>query len=389
MSDAPAAPVVRHIVRSIADLPAGAWDRHVAGDHPFRGAAFLAAIEAAFPERSYAYLHLERAGETVGLAALTMEGYDLAFLLPEGPAGAVRWVRRFWPGFMTLRLAMVGTMETAMQHWWWDAQRLEADAFAEHLIAACDEALPGNRLLIVRDFMAGIPADAALLAALAERGFRTAANLPLAVVELPEGGIDAHLRRLRGKPKAAIRKQLREVERLGLRFDRVEDYEHLIAECWPLYLQVHGAAREFKRAPLPEAFFREVARRLRGRSTLLTVRTPEGELVGCILSGLSETVSNPFLIGLDYDRAKEMGLYYNLIWSEIQDAAERGRRTVDLGVTSYFIKQTMGAAIEPLTMAARVSVPWLRPLLGPLLPALLAEEQPTLRRAYRNDAADN
>ncbi len=385
MTSTPQPPITRHIVGTIDDLPRGLWDQYVAVDHPFRSSAFFAAVEATFPQRTYAYLRLERPGQTVGLAALTLDNYDFAFLMPNMPAKLVRSVRRYLPNFMMLRLAMVGTMETAKQHWWWDKMYLNAGSFADHLIAVCEEVLPRAHLLIVRDFSDGTKSDDLLKTAFLNRGFRAVANLPLAVVDLPDGGIEKHLCRLRGKPKAAIRKQLQKVEQLGLRIERVADFEPLIDECYPLYLQVHAAAHEFKRAPYPKQFFREIAHRFSGKSTMLTIRVPEGQLIGWILTGFSKTVSNPFLIGLDYRCAKEMGLYYNLIWSEVRNAAEHEQRIVDLGITSYFIKQTMGAKLESMSMAARVEIPWLRSILGPLLPALLSEKPPKVRNSYRNN----
>lgn len=383
----PVSPLIsRRIVASIEDLPFDVWDSYVALEHPFRSSAFFAAVETSLQTRQYAYMLLERGSEPVGVAALSQEDYDLTLLLPAAIGKLVQYLRRYFPRFLRLRLAMTGVMETAMHHWWWKPSVLDADGFAGHLLSAFEEAFPHAHLFLVRDFMAGRKGDEMLKAALIERRFRLARNLPLAVVDLVPGGINAHLGRLRGKAKAAIRNQIAVAERLDLRLDRLHDYSHLIDSCYPLYLQVHNAAREFKREALPKKFFSEVAHRFSGRSTLLVARARGGQLVGCVLTGFSDTVSNPFLIGLDYSRAKELGLYYNLIWAEICDAAEASRRVVDLGVTSYFIKQTMGAKLKSMTMVLRLRSRWMQRLFGGVVAGILSADEPATRRAFRVQA---
>jgi CelD/BcsL family acetyltransferase involved in cellulose biosynthesis len=62
---------------------------------------------------------------------------------------------------------------------------------------------------------------------------------------------------------------------------------------------------------------------------------------------------------MDQARARELPLYYNLLWGELAHAAETGCARVDLGVTSYFVKQTLGATLEGMSMAARLRSRWL------------------------------
>lgn len=374
------------IVRSVRELPAGAWDRHVGRGHPFKSAAFMTVIEDSFAERTFGYAVVTRGAQLAGLAVLTEEPLDLALLMPGWVGALAAGVRKLLPRFLTLQLGMVGTFETAQRHWWFDPAVVSLDAFADILVRAVAEVCAKASLVLVRDFTEGNVDDAALEAAVLRHGYVRLANHPIAIVELAGLSIDGHLKRLKKKSRQNVKKKLAEAAQHGLVLERVTRWARLIDECYPLYLQVHERSTDFKRSPFPRAFFTHIAERLAAESSMLTLRTREGALLGFVLTGTSAEVNNPFLIGMDYAQTHDKPAYYTLLWEELAHAARRGCREVDLGLTSYFVKQTVGAEIRGMTMAARLSRAWLRPLLQPLLPALLGEKQPQRRQRFRVDS---
>ena len=50
------------------------------------------------------------------------------------------------------------------------------------------------------------------------------------------------------------------------------------------------------------------------------------------------------------------------------------------------LTESVGAEVIGMNMAARLETAWLRPMLQPLLPALLGSKQPEKRRRFRVDA---
>jgi len=339
-------------------------------------------LEESFLDRQFVYLTIHKNGRAVGLAVVTQEHFDLGIFLPDKATRICEHLRKIVPGLMTLRLAMVGTFETTKKHWWFNEHDLSEEQFVDHLLKAAETAFPSAKLLIVRDFMAGNVEDQALERTFLKRGFRSVSNLPLATIRLDGLNLGQHFARLKSKSKTTIRKALRAMEKKQLRLARVSEFRDLIDECYPLYLQVHQHAVEFKRAPIPKRFFHSFADQLSNKSSILTVRDEKGHLLAFMLTGTSESVNSPFLIGMDYSYSRELPLYYVLLWNEIAYAADRGCREVDMGVTSYFVKQTMGASLEQMDMAIRTQPRWLRPLVNPLLP-LLSEKQPQKRRLFR------
>ena len=375
------------IVSSIHDLPPGLWDEKIATGHPFKSSAFMACLEASFAERRFGYVLITRSEVPVGLAVVTEEMLDLTLLCPQIVLRLAKAVRKLFPGFMRLRLGMVGTFETALRHWWFDSQQLRESEFVEQLLIGLRAICKQSLLLLVRDFEEGRPADTSLASELHAKGFVSLANFPIAVAKLDGLSIDAHFKRLKGKSRANIRNKLREAQNLGFKFERVTDFAALIDTCYPLYLQVHEGATDFKREPIPKEFFERIAAQMPQQCNMLLLRAADDRVLGFILTGVSATVSAPAFIGMDYDMTYGTPAYYVMIWKELEYAAERGCHEVDLGLTSYFVKQTCGAEIVGMSMAARLESAWLRPLLQPLLPALLGEKQPEKRRRFRVDSA--
>lgn len=377
------------VVTTIREVPQAPWDEKLAQGHPFKSAAFLSCLEDSFPERKFGYLVMSQGEDVVGLAVITEERLDLSLLMPELVGKVATGVRKVLPGFLSLGLGMVGTFETAQRHWWYDPRRVAEPDFAQALLDACDEVCTRSALLLVRDFMEHLPEDTRLQSWFLQRNFKPVANHPMAVVTLDGLGSEAHFQRLKKKSRQNLRKKLKDAEAMGLKVERVHSWRHLIDECYPLYLQVHEGASEFKRNPFPRAFFETIADRMPDTASFLTLRTKEGQLIAFILTGTGGGINNPFLIGMDYARTEGTPAYYLLMWREIEYAAEQSCRVVDLGLTSYFVKQTVGAELEGMTMAARLQSPWLRPLLNPLLPALLSEKQPQERRKFRVSTDDD
>jgi len=375
------------VVPSIHDLPPGLWDAKIANGHPFKSSKFMACIEASFTQRRFGYVLITQSEIPVGLAVVTEEMLDLTLVAPALVGSLVTVVRKLFPGFLRLRLGMVGTFETALRHWWFDPQRLRESEFVQQLLIGMRAVCTRSPLLLVRDFEEGRAADTSIAAQFLANGFVGLTNFPIAVARLDGLSIDEHFKRLKGKSRANIRNKLRRAQELGFKFERVSEFAGLIDACYPLYLQVHERATDFKREPIPKAFFERVAAQLSGQSNMLLLRAADDSLLGFILTGVSTTMSAPTFIGMDYARTYGTPAYYVMLWKELEYAAAQGCHEVDLGLTSYFVKQTLGAEVVGMNMAARLENTWLRPVLQPLLPALLGEKQPDRRRRFRIDAA--
>lgn len=366
-------------VSEIAEL----WDKTIGKEHPYKGAAFLKCVESTFDTRKFAYCALKEGEDIVALAVLSHEQFDLALRLPPWALGPVRLLRRWFPRFCTVGLAMVGTMETAENHWWFDKSRLDFEQFASQLHSALRGQFPNSSLLIIRDFSV-TESDEQFLDCFIRLGFKRATGLPLAVLDVGDTNLDAYLSRLRSKPRAAIRKMLRIASAEGLVTERVS-ISSVLDDIYPLYLATHDKAKEYVRHPIPKQFFTEIDKRLADKTSLLVTRNRDSRIIGFMLTGFNGEISNPFLIGFNYEWTHKYSLYYNLMYHELIKTLEQRCKTVDMGLTNYFIKQGLGASLRPLHMACRFNNEVLHKLLGNTLPYLLAEPQPDVRRRYNTE----
>lgn len=374
---------------SIVDLPDSVWDTHIAGNHPMRSSRFFHCLEKSFPDRRFSYFLIKKDTDLVGLGIITEEDLDTTLLMPSLMGKIFSPFRKVYSNFMKLKLAMVGTFESMSEHWWFNRDILSPSQFTNLLLTAVDEAFPSSTLLIIRDFEESENRYEAIKEQLCKKNFISVLNMPLATMKVENHSLDEYMATLKGKNRATIRKALRKADNKGIKTERVHEFKSIIDECYPLYLQVHDKAAEFKREPIPKIFFHHIADLLPDESSVLTIRNDQEELLAFMLTGTSSDVNNPFIIGINYAYSKEYPLYYLLLWSEIAYAIQSGCREVDMGITSYFVKQTMGATLNTMSMVARIQSSWLRPLLNPLLPLLLNEEQPEIRSQSSKSGVSN
>lgn len=374
------------VADTVADMDRESWREHASQGHPFKMPAYFRAVERGFAARRFAYVGVRSdSGRLVGQFILTLDSVDLVLMAHRWVKLAVRAIRKIATGFLRLRLVTVGTFESVGRHWWWHDDGLPAETFVALLGWTVGEIWPESELVVVRDLMRRDPQSSPLGHALRQGGYVRVANLPLAVVRPKGGGSDGHYRRLRRKARASIRKLEAVARSQGLRVAQAEHFRGIVDECYPLYVNVHRRARVFQREAIPVQMFRALAELPRTRVT--TARWRDGKLVGFILTGMSSSVASPCLVGLDYDYVEAVRLYHQLLWAEITDCIDAGVAEIDLGITSYFVKQQFGAELEPMDMWCRCRWRFVGDLVGRLLPALLAPAQPRDRRAFRNAGA--
>ena len=363
--------------RRAADICDSAWTLNAAKSHPFKGIDFLTALENIFPDRQFRYASLYLQGRLVGQVVLTLDRIDATMFSPSWVKACVRSVRRCFPSFLKLSVLTVGTMETLGAHWWWDREAVPKHDMASIIEMSASRAFPQAHLLVVRDFLASDRAADGLVAELLKQDLVQVAGLPVASIRTHLSS-DAYFSSLPRRVRKSIRK-LSELERQArLDISVVKDFQGLISECYPLFMNVHERSVDLQREPIPIEFFKQVAMLPNSRMTI--ARGPEGRIVGFILTRTVGSISCPFAIGLDYSLESSVRLYHQLLWAEIVSALDSGSDEIDLGVTSYFVKQGFGATLDPSSMMVRFQRPFVRRLFNRFIPTLLKVEQPTTRK---------
>lgn len=372
---------------SIDDVGCELWNNTIGLGHPFRSHRYMQCVEAAFPKRSHRYFVVRKQGSDddeiiYGLFFATLEQHDLTLSLSESVRRAAINVRKLLPNFATIKIGMAGCTETSEQHWWFEDDNYQDQV---KIMDRClKKTFKSANLLIVRDFSGDNDSGEDMLHNLEKLGYVRLVNHPLAKVKLERRDVDQHFERVKHKYTRIVKKAVRVFDDSDYSIHRITllcgDVEGLHQQ----YLSVHERASEFKRHPIPLEFFRQLSEKLSDVVVVSRLEDSDSNIHGYVLSGIYGEVCCPFFFGRDYDFQTDVNVYYSLLYDVIRMAGEKRLKTIDLGITNYFVKQNLGAEVVELKMAAKFRGFFMNRMFTRYLPALLNVEQPPQKEIYKS-----
>lgn len=343
------------IFRSIRSIDAEAWDRVTGGADVTRMHGFLTALEEVVIgdlERRYIVWRDAR-GAMIAHSFFYAVTVPIDILLPhQHPiATALRWARRVYPAFLSLRTVGCGPPTTL-----------------GHTLTFADPVTPEERSVILRGLVAAMAAfarehgasclmirdlrreDAAIATALIAEGFRRMPNLEDTAIEVRWKSFEAYLASLKARYRKLILEQIEQADRAGVRRVRVTSWGHLADDMARLF---QATAQRHTAGPVVGAdYFRNLSDAMPGRigATLFWM---EERLVGFILYFLDPTTLTPTYLGVDYEANVQAALIFNAYFDVIRVAIETGKSRIRFGRSAYVAKLRLGAEIEPLDMFGR------------------------------------
>jgi 8-amino-7-oxononanoate synthase len=126
----------------------------------------------------------------------------------------------------------------------------------------------------------------------------------------------------------------------------IEDYAphaERLAELWGQVAQRHG---EYEHERLTPDYFAAMARHLEGRSHVLAIKR-HGTIIAFGLALIGDDEYFGAAEGMDYAVRDSYELYSNMIFETVRVACELGKKTLNLGITTYDFKASLGAELEP------------------------------------------
>jgi predicted N-acyltransferase len=174
--------------------------------------------------------------------------------------------------------------------------------------------------------------------------------------------------------RSKLLRHLRRVQRAGIRHELVEDFAGLAETLHRQWLIVHQGADEFEREVLTSAFYHEFATRLGNCSKALLFYRGE-ELVGHALLLHDGELLRWLYFGRN--TAANDSLYIYVGHAVIETAIRLGARRLEMGLTTYPIKQDLGAQIAPISFALRSPSRLIDPFVAPVY--RLLNRTPALR----------
>jgi predicted N-acyltransferase len=284
--------------------------------------------------------------------------------LIEGVRSAFRaivdLVRKIFPRFLTMRVLMVGCAAGTGEL---DAKNPEDEQW---IAQALGQTLLGfaraNKasLIVFKDFPASYREP---LRILSDHGYTRVPSMPMTRLALAFQNFDEYLNKLGYISRKSLRRKFRKTERAAkIEMEVVNDVAPIIDQIFPLYLQVHERS-PMKFENLSREFFLGIAETMPEHARFFVWRI-DNRIVAFSLALVSGDTLYDEVIGLDYDVAFDLHLYFYTMRDVIRWALEQKLRNYLSGPLNYDPKLHLGHELAPLDLYVRHTRGWLNPIFG-------------------------
>jgi len=282
--------------------------------------------------------------------------------LIEGMRGFFRdmvdFVRKKFPRFLTMRVLMIGCAAGAGEL---DATNPETERWiSEALGPVLRDYARQNRasLVVFKDFLSGYRSS---LAVLDNHGYARVPSMPMTRLALSFQSFDEYLGTLGYISRKSIRRKFRKTERAAtIEMNVVQDITPMVDQIYPLYLQVHERS-PMKFENLSREFFAGIAKEMPERARFFIWRI-DGRIVAFSLALVCDDTLYDECIGLDYDVALDLHLYFYTMRDVIRWAIDQKIRYYVSGPLNYDPKLHLGHELAPLDLYVLHTRSFLNPI---------------------------
>jgi predicted N-acyltransferase len=370
------------VFNSISDIPKDTWNGLLEGHSCSFAHEFWEVLEASrLNDFQYRYaLFFDESDRPVGLATFYTITTDIALFAPGWLRTPLEWVRRVFPGFLKLRMLECGTPVTLNSPPFVFTQGVAEQDMADavHRLLSDIARREGHPFVVIRDFE---PEAEAFNPCFRQRGYHWTDNLPNTYMDIRWPTPEAYLGSLKSYYRSKLLRHLRINAAQRVRHALVEDFAPLAETLCAQWLTVHHQADEFKREVLTPEFYREFSNRLGSRSQALLIYRGDELAAHALL-----LVDGDLLRWLYFGRneARNDSLYIYAGHQVVETAIRLGAKRLELGLTTYSVKQDLGADMVPLKMALRSTWRIINPFVGPVYSLLNHSPQINKKNIFKN-----
>lgn len=350
------------VYESIHDVDPVVWDALLgARSLTFTHAFWRIIEESGLNDFKYRHvLFTDDDGQTVGQTTFYMVTTDVAIFAPQWLRRGLESVRRVFPNFLKLKMLECGTPII-----------LNSPPLVLHTDLELQDILPvwhrtllsqarrsGALVMVLRDFESKAEG---WFRSLRKTGYHIVPGLPNTYLDICWDSIQDYRDDLKSYYRSKINNHLRKNAELGVRHDLVQDFAHLADELCRQWLIVHERANEFQREVLTPDFYRALSQATEGSAKVLRFFRGDAFIGHALLLHDRDT-----LRWLYFGRAEPVNdsLYLYVTQAVIETAIGLKVRYLEMGLTTYPIKQDVGARLEPIHFAIRCPWPVLNWVFG-------------------------
>jgi predicted N-acyltransferase len=347
-------------LRSIHEVDEALWDSINARQDLFHTHRFIRAIEDAKVENSRLwYLLFYERDELVATAALSAFIVSLDLFAGGILQKLVGGIRRVFPGFLKITVLFCGLPISIGKHCLAISDLSRSGEILDLLVQEMREISRAEdiRFMCVKEFLEG---EMPTVEGLAEHGFFRAWSIPYVSMKIRWPDFQSYLAAMRHSYRRQICQSLK---KLGQSVPTIhtditsgmnEDKPMLLlagpetcspGQFYDLYLEVMSRAKT-KLEMLSAAFFENFYKNLSNDFELLAMMKGR-ELLSIALLTVQDKTMTFLLTGVDYSQRDVYNTYCNLLSGIIVRAMQRGCGRLDLGQTSYWLKQRLGGECNP------------------------------------------
>lgn len=348
------------IFDSITKVPAPLWDYLSQRGMVTMSRNFWAVVEqSGMNDFSYRHvLFMEDDGTPIGIVSFYSITTDIAIFAPSALRTLLSAIRRVWPGFLKLKMLECGTPVTITSPPFVsqipDARLLPA--ITDLLLETARNT--GQLLIIIRDFEPNVDGLRPLLQ---DQGYHWIDSLPNTYLDICWSTPESYRQSMRSYFRSKLQKYIKRNTTAGVHYVVRDDFADLAELLCKQWMVVHTHAKEFQREVLTPEFYRNLSQKMGGRSKVLLFYR-EDELVAHALLLMDGDLLRWLYVGRE--EAVNDGLYIYIAYAVIETAIHLGARRLEMGLTTYAIKQDLGAEIVPIHMALRATWGWINPFVG-------------------------
>lgn len=366
----------------LAQIDPHEWDALLAPDDFHASHRFIGVCQASrVADAVYRHITVRDGSHLIATASFCLMPVALDLLSTGFVRNAIHGMRRWRRDFLRVPVAFCGLPVSLGQ----SSLRLQAGIDATAIVGLVAGELESwarshdAALLCFKEFE---PREEPVAEPLARHGYFRVPGLPSCTLPITWGTFGEYVGAMRAGYRRQILAGLRARDQEGLAVRLVPDWETEIPRMFPLYEQVLDRT-PFQLERLNPVFFQRLAAGLGDRTSALFVERDGALLAAAVLLHVGDTLTFLFA-GIDYARHRRSGAYLALVAGIVAEAIRRGATRLELGQTTYDLKQRLGADVSPrviyiksLNRAAQVS---LRAASGALFP----ETSPRPRRVFRD-----
>jgi hypothetical protein len=343
------------VIASAKDIPADL--RRAAFSNRSKDFRYYEVLEESLREQfdcRYFVLHDEASGEWA-LQPFFFVMQDALGGLPAAARSLFAPIRRLWPGFLKMRMMMIGCAagEGDLDHsspWLAIALREAIDAYRR-------QARPS--IILLKDFPSSYRE---MLSPFATDGYQRAPSMPAARLELDFPTFDEFMnQRLSKVFRKNLRRKLRASESgAPIELEVVQDATPFTDEIHSLYVQTFNRS-DFKFEELNKEFFRLVGQRMPDRIRFFIWRQNR-KIIAFNLCLIHDETLYDLGVGLDYAVALDLHLYFRTWRDVIEWCLKNGIKSYHTGPLNYDPKWHLRLTLVPLDLYARHNTALFNPL---------------------------